>query len=143
MKLFGATLLLAICLTGPACTLNFIISILPLPGFRIPPPPACFLRALELISPPVFAVPGMLDVASVLALFAAISTFVIHHAVVALIGVFTALTFPLVNRLRHQLWVSKGPKLARVNLVHLVVTVIPLHRILFYELFSLCVAVAN
>ena len=49
----------------------------------------------------------------------------------------------LSNRLRHQLWVSKGPKLARVNLVHLVVTVIPLHRILFYELFSLCVAVAN
>ena len=85
----------------------------------------------------------MLDVASVLALFAAISTFVIPHAVVVLIGVFTALTFPLVNRLHHQLWVSKGPKLARVNLVHLVVTVITLHRFLFYELFSLCVAVAN
>jgi hypothetical protein len=65
------------CLTGPACTLNFIISILPLPDFRLPPPPACFLRAQEFISPPVFAVPGMLDVASVLTLFAAISTFVI------------------------------------------------------------------
>jgi hypothetical protein len=41
---------------------------------RLPatPPPACFLRARELVSPPVFAVPGMLDVASVLALFAAI-----------------------------------------------------------------------
>jgi hypothetical protein len=116
MKLFGATQLLAMCLTGPACTLNFIISILPLPGFRLPPPPACFLRARELVSPPVFAVPGMLDVASVLALFAAIFTFVTPHAVVVRIGVFTALTFPLVNRLRRLLGVCKGPRLARVNL---------------------------